>query len=269
MDMTTAWSHDRSTIAFHARKALLNSQPMYGLAAYDDPAFSSDPHAHPYFSTPWSLKPDDGPRLRQSPNGPMLSDDHSSTTHESSSSSNHSSTTLSTPPTSTESHSASWTPTSEKMSHLQWPPEVQKKKKTLAMFWRRTPPETVLASVDLIRNVSPDYSPPRNMIPNRRPAPARNVTAPNVDVSSSRPKLPRRPATSPTDIKSPPQASRRTAGGLAMRGSKLDRIDELDESNPIGQPLHHGGPYEAVHNSTDQQIKQGNVPHNAGSLYQV
>jgi len=26
----------------------------------------------------------------------------------------------------------------------------------------------------------------------------------------------------------------------------LDRIDELDETNPFGQAVHHGGPYEAV-----------------------
>lgn len=26
----------------------------------------------------------------------------------------------------------------------------------------------------------------------------------------------------------------------------LDRIDELDETNPFGSHLHHGGPYEAI-----------------------
>ncbi|KAG6890741.1 hypothetical protein C0992_013124 [Termitomyces sp. T32_za158] len=241
---------------------------MSGLA-YNDPAFSSDPHAHPFLASPWSFNPDHGSRPLQPHNGPMLSDDHSSTTHDSSSSSCHTSTTLSTPPTSTDSHSPSSTPTSEKNPHLRWPPEVQKKKKSLAMFWRRTPPETVLASVDLTRNVSPDASPPRNMIPaaNRRPAPPHNVTTPSANVSSTRPILPRRPATSP-DCKPPPPTSRRIAGTLTMRENKLDRIDELDESNPIGLPLHHGGPYEAAHNPTSQEVKQNNVPHNIGSLYQ-
>ncbi|KAG6899780.1 hypothetical protein C0993_006966 [Termitomyces sp. T159_Od127] len=258
---TTAWSDDHSPIA----QGRLNSQPMSGLA-YDDPAFSSDPHAHPCFATPWSSKPAHGPRQHSRP---MFSDDHSSTTHESTSS-NHTSTTLSTPPTSADSHSAPWTPTSEKSSHLRWPPEVQKKKKTLAMFWRRTPPETVLASVDLTRIVSPDPSPSRSMIPtaNLHPAPARNVTMPDVNVSSKRPNLPRRPATSSADFKPPPPASRRIAGGLAMRGNKLDRIDELDESNPIGLSLHHGGPYEAARKSTVQEVIQDNVPHNIGSQYQ-
>ncbi|KAG5353219.1 hypothetical protein C0989_009182 [Termitomyces sp. Mn162] len=221
-----------------------------------DLAFSSDPHAHPFFATPWSFNPDD----HQPPN-PMFSDDHSSATHESSSSSNHTSTTLSTPPTSTDSHSPSWSPTEEPTSHLRWPPEVQKKKKTLAMFWRRTPPETVLASVDLARNVSPDSFPARNMTP--RPVPARNVAAPDINVSFSRLNLSSRPATATSDSKPPPLASRRIAGGLAICGSELDRIDELDESNPIGSLLHHGGPYEAVHKS------ESNVPHNIGSQYQL
>ncbi|KAG6862185.1 hypothetical protein C0995_004267 [Termitomyces sp. Mi166 len=226
---------------------------MHAGPLYHDPAFSSDPHAHPFFATPWSLKPHDRPR-------PMFSDDHSSTTHESSSSSNH---TSSTPPTSADSHSAPWTPTAEKSSHLRWPPEVQKKKKTLAMFWRRSPPETVLASVDLTRNVSPDPS-PRTMSPR---TPVHSITAPGANVSSNRPKLLRRPPTSATDFKPPPLASRRIAGGLAMRGSELDRIDELDESNPVGLSLHHGGPYEAVHKTTCPT--ENNVPHNIGSQYQL
>lgn len=33
---------------------------------------------------------------------------------------------------------------------------------------------------------------------------------------------------------------------LSGRTSELDKIDELDETNPWGVALHHGGPYEAA-----------------------
>ncbi|KAG6911581.1 hypothetical protein DXG01_011884 [Tephrocybe rancida] len=240
-----------------------DSTPVLHRDFDDDPAFSSDPHAHP-FHIPWSLKPDDDARLLQLPNLPMFSDDHSSTTHETSSSSNHTSTTRSTPPTSADSHEASWAPSPP---HLRWPPEVQKKKKNIAMFWRRTPPETVLASVDIARNVSPDPSPPpRNMTPTPRPAPTRIVTAPEVVVSKERPRLPPRSATATADFKPPPPAARRIAGVLGLRGSELDRIDELDESNPAGLPLHHDGPYEAAHKP---EVSEPKVPHNIGSQWQI
>ena len=41
----------------------------------------------------------------------------------------------------------------------------------------------------------------------------------------------------------PPQ---RPSTAPLRRRNKLDKIDELDESNPLGMPLHHGGPYEAI-----------------------
>ncbi|KAG6817711.1 hypothetical protein H0H87_004502 [Tephrocybe sp. NHM501043] len=241
----------------------------------DDPAFSSDPHAHPFFAAqmPWSLRPDDDARLLPRPALPMFSDDHSSTTHEtassSASSSNHTSTTLSSPPTSADSHSSPWTP--DKASHLRWPPDAQKKKKNIAMFWRRTPPETVLASVDLARNVSPSPSPPppRNMTPTPRPPPARVATAQQPFVATNRPNLTPRSATATADFKPPPLAARRVAGVLALRGNELDRIDELDETNPAGLPLHHNGPYEAAHQPTSQDpAAEPKVPHNIGSQYQ-
>lgn len=36
-----------------------------------------------------------------------------------------------------------------------------------------------------------------------------------------------------------------------LRDRDLDMIDELDETNPLGLSLHHGGPYEAVHRVTE------------------
>ncbi|KAG6832515.1 hypothetical protein H0H92_000144 [Tricholoma furcatifolium] len=192
---------------------------------YEDPAFSSDPHAHPFFHTTWSFKPDDDPRLLQ---GPMLSDDHSSNTHESNSSSNHTSTT---PPTSTEDLPSQWS------SQKPWPPEIHKKKKSLSMFWRKSPPETVLALAEHPRNVSPEPPfPPRSKTPALQPTTARMATA-SLEVPARRP--------APASSKLPPIAARRIAG-VAIRGSELDRIDELDESHPSGLPLHHMGPYEAA-----------------------
>jgi len=40
-------------------------------------------------------------------------------------------------------------------------------------------------------------------------------------------------------------AAERAAEDRRLR-QDLDRIDELDETNPFGQAVHHGGPYEAV-----------------------
>jgi len=43
----------------------------------------------------------------------------------------------------------------------------------------------------------------------------------------------------------PERAAERAAEDRRLR-QDLDRIDELDETNPFGQAVHHGGPYEAV-----------------------
>ncbi|KAF5385145.1 hypothetical protein D9615_001360 [Tricholomella constricta] len=255
---------------------------------YDDPAFSPDPHSHPFFATTWAppfhaqpgLKGDTCPQplstandfqLLLPPNTSMFSDDHSSTTHETNSSSNHTtSTSFSSPPTSTDSHSSPWAPLpSDKVAQsLPWPPETQKKKKNITMFWRKTPPETVLESVDLARNVLSEPSSSRNMVQTNRPAPARNVTTPETIKSAKRPVLPPRSVTTAADSKPPPTSSRRIIGGLTIRAHELDRIDELDESNPLGLPLHHRGPYEAVQKAVNQESKERG-PHNIGSQYQL
>ncbi len=39
----------------------------------------------------------------------------------------------------------------------------------------------------------------------------------------------------------------------SVRAKDLDRIDELDETNPLGLSLHHDGPYEAA----SQALKRG------------
>ncbi|KAG5654731.1 hypothetical protein H0H81_007487 [Sphagnurus paluster] len=284
----------RSQSVVHGRSASNSSMFAVNSSLYDDPAFSPDPHAHPFFATtvppaPVSFSPLKGdarpplnittrlkhtpvPSLRQHPT-PMFSDDHSSTTHETSSSSNH--TSLTSPPTSTDSHSSPWpapSPAEKAAQPPPWPPETQtqKKKKNITMFWRRTPPETVLESAapDLAHDVpqpKPRSTSSSPMSQTPRPAPARILSAPKAAKPIKRPILPTRPATTAGDSKPPPSAARRALGGLSLRPSELDRIDELDESNPLGLPVHHGGPYEAAHRPiTQEPIRESSI----GSQYQ-
>jgi hypothetical protein len=88
------------------------------------------------------------------------------------------------------------------------------------------------------------------------PVSARRNTAPDLHVIE-RPVLPSRPITTPGDPRKRvdgfnglDQVSARTISknGL-LRPRELDRIDELDETDPLGVPWHHGGPYEAIHRS--------------------
>ncbi|KAF8898936.1 hypothetical protein BD779DRAFT_48900 [Infundibulicybe gibba] len=51
------------------------------------------------------------------------------------------------------------------------------------------------------------------------------------------------------------------------KAPQLDKIDELDETNPLGLSLHHGGPYEALRHLTFQGPPKRAVPYNVGSQY--
>jgi len=53
-----------------------------------------------------------------------------------------------------------------------------------------------------------------------------------------------------------PAASERAAEDRRLR-QDLDRIDELDETNPFGQAVHHGGPYEAVSRIVQKDVASG------------
>jgi hypothetical protein len=54
----------------------------------------------------------------------------------------------------------------------------------------------------------------------------------------------------PSRVIATPEKPRSQAGAnsLFLRVRELDRIDELDESDPLGLPWHHKGPYEAINN---------------------
>lgn len=74
--------------------------------------------------------------------------------------------------------------------------------------------------------------------------------------------MPPRPATALAEdrLTAPPLQRRtetvNTQGGTRTR--ELDRIDELDESDPFGAAIHHRGPYEAI------QAILGNTSNNVG-----
>lgn len=51
--------------------------------------------------------------------------------------------------------------------------------------------------------------------------------------------------------------------GIAPRD--LDRIDELDETNPLGFAMHHDGPYEAIMRAQGSSKLPGPTPSEAGN----
>ncbi|KAF7339809.1 hypothetical protein MVEN_01897400 [Mycena venus] len=79
-----------------------------------------------------------------------------------------------------------------------------------------------------------------------RPAPFRNESAPELRHLEA-PALPHRSATAPILGAAPSApASRRATNDRRPQAYDLDRIDELDESNPLGVNLHHEGPFQAI-----------------------
>jgi hypothetical protein len=91
-----------------------------------------------------------------------------------------------------------------------------------------------------------------------RPRPAiRGISAPELHNPAPPPIQPSRPLTAPShDADDRPRRRESTAGGgtglqaptynARQRSRELDRIDELDETDPFGGAVHHKGPYEAI-----------------------
>ncbi|KAI0361368.1 hypothetical protein OH77DRAFT_1516341 [Trametes cingulata] len=87
----------------------------------------------------------------------------------------------------------------------------------------------------------------------RPPITPRNASAPELHPPPPPTDVPPRPSTVP--IATPPngnvsapvaQCKRSKNTSIAAPPRDLDRIDELDESDPLGLPWHHDGPYEAI-----------------------
>ncbi|KAJ3473718.1 hypothetical protein NLI96_g12858 [Meripilus lineatus] len=105
-----------------------------------------------------------------------------------------------------------------------------------------TPPE--FSRPDLVNSTSaPDVRPP----PPPVPVPTRSATAPVPEASSSR-------SASSSNGQQATDTVRRTRSKkniVAAAPKDLDKIDELDESDPLGFAWHHGGPYEAIKRSAE------------------
>ncbi|KAJ7107619.1 hypothetical protein C8R43DRAFT_199836 [Mycena crocata] len=85
----------------------------------------------------------------------------------------------------------------------------------------------------------PDYE----IISSPRPSAFRTDSAPELRHIEP-PGLPHRSATAP--IPTPPPAAPKRTNDRRPQGYDLDRIDELDESNPLGVALHHEGPFQVI-----------------------
>jgi hypothetical protein len=285
---------------------------------YDDPAFSPDPHVHPFFAKShdgWTAPPmvghptlrkdahrlphlaippdtrDSGEfRLIQPPNSPMSAVEPptkpSPQDSPSPSPTNHLDTSKDTVatvttrsrsvPSSTQSQSHSisqhsvFAPRSNEKSRL--PVEKSEKKRNpLAMFWRKSPPDSPTRGLpdSKSKHTNEPPPPPYETIfsdpPSSLPFASLEIkTQSSTDVSlhSSQSTM------VSADSQSPPTSLRPPGGKRRNRKNKLDRIDELDETNPLGIPVHHGGPYEAIQRLVQPQGRR-NDPYNVGSNYQV
>ncbi|KAF9460152.1 hypothetical protein BDZ94DRAFT_949365 [Collybia nuda] len=261
---------------------------------YDDPAFSPDPLSHPFFATnhdaAWASPATmiHSPNLPLSLNSPALdintggadkpstsippitSTLHNKTvgkfyTRQPSSNtsayeSQQSLTPISSTSPSTDSHRPLDTdPKPVEVPHL----PLQKKKNSLTMFWQKSNNTSGSIESENSNNKLQESPPSYDTIFSARPAHSRGVSAPELRQSVERPSVLPRPATTTADSRLPPPASKRNTDGHLIRAHELDKIDELDESNPLGIPVHHGGPYEAI-----QKMVQPKTPHNIGSQYQ-
>ncbi|KAF8167716.1 hypothetical protein B0H34DRAFT_803851 [Crassisporium funariophilum] len=274
-----------------------------------DPAFSADPHSHPYFVTshdpPWFSPPPLGhPVLKnkhrthlatadghitsadfhliQPPNSPVSPIaftgskglPHFSVPEPPSVLHNQLSTSkgierLTAPSSQTHNSTSSSTLGAPELPTP--PPPVEQIRKRMNFFSRRksvqpsvpVKPKPVLISKKGQRRseiIAP--IPPHDVTEQFRPAAPRQASAPEVAQNVDRVVLPARSVTDgpPSGFTAP---KRLAADGHSGRIQDLDKIDELDETNPWGIALHHGGPYEAA----AQALKKGGsaMPSNNGS----
>ncbi|KAJ6519635.1 hypothetical protein C8R45DRAFT_1085613 [Mycena sanguinolenta] len=252
----------------------------------DDPAFSRDPNAHPFVVTPprdavrTRSVAEPGLRLIGPPNsGPVASQQQrlaelqeksreNAASYSSSSQASESSLTL--PSTSSASvsghsqgHSIKSPSSSSSLSrddsflvtptHI-FPSHLEAREDSLAMVASPVEKDQPENSKDRPLSPPPEYEfmvSPQEMrafeIPAApRPELSRNDSAPELHHIEP-PALPHRSATAPT-LGSAPAASgsRRATNTRKPQAYDLDKIDELDESNPLGVALHHEGPFQVI-----------------------
>lgn len=259
---------------------------------YDDPAFSADPRSHPHFSvhdvhsrnsqahqtTGGSDRRDPALYLTAT-GGPNDFNDNETYAllspprpipHTSSSHSSESATTTST--SNTSLFLANPTPPSSSSTHSNDHSQMFIKDMLVGPVNRPSSP------VDPTRSNIPANPPPpyEESTLNSdfqediyRPNVHRGATAPELHHTPAPPVQLTRAATTPiheaSPIQAPPIQRRETSRQNPLRMRELDRIDELDETDPFGIAIHHRGPYEAI----AQALGGGsaNSGGNAGSAY--
>jgi hypothetical protein len=263
---------------------------------YDDPAFSPDPHVHPFFANchdGWTsppmvghptlkkdahrlphlaIPPDSGEfRLIQPPNSPMSADNSPTNRPPHSPSLSHQiDTAKATVAAATRSRSVPSSTLSHSTTQANNNPRSEKKRNPLAMFWRKSPP---VSPAD--QHTDPDsknsnepppsyeniFSDPPSTLPFAS-SEIRTQSSTDVSLLSSQSTMVSTGSQTPSGSQGPPVGKRRN------RRNKLDRIDELDETNPLGIPVHHGGPYEAIQRLIQPHSRR-NDPYDVRNQYPV
>lgn len=148
--------------------------------------------------------------------------------------------------------------------------KAEKKRKPLAMFWRKSPsvsPISEHANHEQKRNeLPPSYETIFTDPPSSLPVVVSAKT--EAHKTSSITSLSAKSAKSTTGSRASSATRRPAVAEHSNHRNKLDRIDELDETNPLGIPVHHGGPYEAIQRLVRPNSRR-NVPYNVESQYSV
>jgi hypothetical protein len=88
-------------------------------------------------------------------------------------------------------------------------------------------------------------APPAKMPPSSSSSSSPSLLLPSTKaLTTTEPSKPVRPSVTPLAPRRSRSVPRGGHGGVSSYD--LDRIDELDESDPLGMAFHHGGPYEAI-----------------------
>lgn len=240
---------------------------------YDDPAFSADPTAHPHFVSGESLhssrrNPAASNKVQPTPaihvsemrprdrepatvyrmvsNADDLSDDdnpfellHPPPFHNTSSNSVlTSSYGTSTAPSSTNSHSSSGHSSSSIPFKQTLSGPVNRAPEPIM---GRTPPAYPPTYEE---SITPDAD-SEGELEGGRPSAPRGISSPELHQPPLPPvQLARSNTAPPPDADNHPQRKDNRSNAQRMRD--LDKIDELDETDPFGSGMHHRGPYEAI-----------------------
>lgn len=143
----------------------------------------------------------------------------------------------------------------------------EKKRNPLGMFWRKIPPASPTGQFESKHGNEPP--PSYETIFSDSPSSVTSIsTEARTQSSTDASSLSTQSTMLSADTQSPSASLRPTVLKHRNRKNKLDRIDELDETNPLGIPVHHGGPYEAIPKLVQSQ-SQRDSPYNVGSQYSV